>query len=169
MSQHRPVTGFYPGTFDPVTWGHLDIVRRSARFVGHLIIGVAQNTGKNPLLCLADRVACVQEAVSHISNESGIIIDVQPFSGLLIDAVRQAGASIIVRGLRGGTDFDYEWQMTDVNSRLAPDIETVFLLARHETQSISSRLVREIATCGGDISAFAPPEACSRVRAALGK
>ncbi|MGH7152355.1 MAG: pantetheine-phosphate adenylyltransferase [Acetobacteraceae bacterium] len=154
--RHRRV-GLYPGTFDPVTNGHLDVIGRAARLLDRLVVGVAVNTGKAPLFSLEERVELVQAEIAAISDRNGTIIDVLPFQGLLVDFARGVGAAMIVRGLRAVTDFDYEFQMAGMNYRMAPDVETVFLMASERHQFIASRLVQEVATLGGDISTFVPP------------
>jgi pantetheine-phosphate adenylyltransferase len=148
--------GLYPGTFDPVTNGHIDIISRSARLMDKLVIGVAINTGKGPLFSLEERVELVQAEVKEIASRNGTVIEVQPFQGLLIDFARKLGACMIVRGLRAVSDFDYEFQMAGMNTRLDPGIETVFLTASERHQFIASRLVKEIAFLGGEISSFVP-------------
>lgn len=167
MPEQRRRAGFYPGTFDPVTFGHLDIIERAARLVDRLVIGVAENPGKNPLLPLEERVAALEEEVPGLTDRTGTQIEVIPFSQLLVEAVRRHNATIIFRGLRLLVDFDYEAQMQGANRRLAPEIETVFLMASERTQCVSSRMVREIAAYGGDISDFAPEGACRRVLSRL--
>ncbi len=149
--------GVYPGTFDPVTNGHLDVIGRAARLLDKLVVGVAVNTGKGPLFSLEERVELVQAEMASIANKNGTLIEVRPFQGLLIDFAREQGASMIVRGLRAVSDFDYEFQMAAMNYRMAPDIETVFLMASERHHFIASRLVKEVATMGGDISSFVPP------------
>ena len=148
--------GVYPGTFDPVTNGHIDIIGRAARVVHHLVVGVAENIGKEPLFALAERVALVEAETGAIAGRTGTKIEVVPFRGLLIDFARASGASLVVRGLRAVSDFDYEFQMAGMNARLDPDIETLFLMASEHHQFISSRFVKEIARLGGDISSFVP-------------
>lgn len=150
----RPRIGLYPGTFDPVTNGHLDVIGRAARLLDKLVVGVAVNTGKGPLFTLEERVELVQAEIAHIS--AGADIEVVPFQGLLIQFARELGAGMIVRGLRAVSDFDYEFQMAGMNYRMAPDIETVFLMASERHQFIASRLVKEVAALGGDISTFVP-------------
>jgi pantetheine-phosphate adenylyltransferase len=149
-------TGLYPGTFDPVTNGHIDVIGRAARLVDRLVVGVAINAGKGPLFPLEERVALVQAETSRIAARTGCEVVVMPFTGLLVGFAREVGAQMIVRGLRAVTDFDYEFQMTGMNHRLDPGIETVFLMASETNQFISSRFVKEIATLGGDISSFVP-------------
>ena len=155
--------GLYPGTFDPVTNGHLDVIARarsSSRQVGG---GVAINTGKGPLFTLDERVELVRAEIAPIATHNGMVIDVVPFDTLLIDFARKLGASMIVRGLRAVSDFDNEFQMAGMNYRMAPDIETVFLMASERHQFIASRLVKEVAMLGGDISSFVPPLTLERV------
>ena len=147
----------YPGTFDPVTNGHLDIIGRAARLVDRLVVGVAVNTGKSPLFALDERVELVVAEMAGLAARTGTEIEVTGFECLLIDFARQHGAAMIVRGLRAVSDFDYEFQMAGMNSRLDSGVETVFLMASERHQFISSRFVKEIARLGGDISSFVPP------------
>ncbi|MBB2167911.1 pantetheine-phosphate adenylyltransferase [Gluconacetobacter aggeris] len=168
MPDSGPRTGFYPGTFDPVTTGHLDIVERAARLVDRLIIGVAENSGKQPLMPLDERITCAVEETRSIAERTGALIQVIGFSNLLVEEARRHGATVIVRGLRVVTDFDYEVQMFGMNHHLAPDIETVFLMATERSQYISSRLVKEVARLGGDITSFVPPFTRQRIMARLG-
>ena len=155
--------GVYPGTFDPVTNGHLDVIARAARLLDKLVVGVAINTGKGPLFSLEERVELVQAEISQIATQNGMVIEVLPFDRLLVDFARRVGASMIVRGLRAVSDYDYEVQMAGMNYRMAPDVETVFLMASERHQFIASRLVKEIAVLGGDISSFVPPLTLERV------
>jgi len=149
--------GVYPGTFDPLTNGHMDVIARAARLLDKLVVGVAVNSGKGPLFSLEERVELVQAEMASIANRNGTVIEVRPFQGLLIDFAREQRASMIVRGLRVVADFDFEFQMAGMNYRMAPDIETVFLMASERHQFIASRLVKEVAALGGDISSFVPP------------
>jgi pantetheine-phosphate adenylyltransferase len=149
-------TGIYPGTFDPVTNGHLDVIARAARLVDRLVVGVAINAGKGPLFPLDERVELVRAETDTIAAAVGSEIVVVPFTGLLVEFARQSSASMIIRGLRAVSDFDYEFQMAGMNHRLAPDVETVFLMASETNQFISSRFVKEVATLGGDVSSFVP-------------
>ncbi len=153
----------YPGTFDPITNGHLDIIARAARVVDRLVVAVALNAGKNPLFDVDERLALVSEEVGDLVLGQGTRIEVQAFDTLLVDFARASGATVIVRGLRAVSDFEYEFQMAGMNARLAPDIETLFLMASERCQFISSRFVKEIGRLGGDISSFVSP----RVMAAL--
>jgi len=155
--------GLYPGTFDPVTNGHLDVIARAARLLDKLVVGVAMNTGKGPMLSLEERVELVTAEIERIAMQNGMVIEVLTFDTLLIDFARKVGASMIVRGLRAVSDFDYEFQMAGMNYRMAPDIETVFLMASERHQFIASRLVKEVAMLGGDISSFVPPLTLKRV------
>jgi pantetheine-phosphate adenylyltransferase len=162
-------TGVYPGTFDPITNGHVDIISRAARLVDRLVIGVAKNIGKSPLFALEERVDLVQRECAAISARSGTAIDVVSFDTLLIDFVRNAGGGMIVRGLRAVSDFDYEFQMAGMNYRLDPTIETVFLMASEHHQFISSRFVKEIAQLGGDVSSFVPALTLERIHARIAR
>lgn len=149
--------GVYPGTFDPVTNGHLDIIRRAARLADHLVLGVAINRGKGPLFSLEERVAMVEHELPPIMEATGTTIEVKPFENLLMDFAREQGAKTIFRGLRAVSDFEYEFQMAGMNSRLAPEIETVFMMASDKCQFISSRFVKEIGKLDGDIKDFVTP------------
>jgi pantetheine-phosphate adenylyltransferase len=159
--------GFYAGTFDPVTTGHLDVIERAARLVDRLVIGVAENPAKHPLMPLAERVECVEHELPAIAERTGGELKVTPFNSLLVEAVRAHDATLIFRGLRVLTDFDYEIQMSGVNRRLDASIETVFLMASERTQFISSRLVKEIAGYGGAVSEFVTPYTQERLLARL--
>jgi pantetheine-phosphate adenylyltransferase len=152
--------GLYPGTFDPITNGHLDIVSRAVKVVDRLIVAVAVNAGKGPLFDLAERVAMVEAEVAEIR---GAVIEVRPFDNLLVEFARSCGARLIVRGLRAVSDFEYEFQMAGMNARLAPDTETLFLMASERCQFISSRFVKEIGRLGGDISQFVSPRVKARL------
>jgi len=152
----RERIGLYPGTFDPVTNGHLDVIGRAARILDRLVIGVAINIGKGPLFPLEERVELVKAETDAIAARTGSIIEVRPFEGLLIGFAQEVGAGVIIRGLRAVSDFDYEFQMAGMNRRLDHEIETVFLMASETNQFISSRFVKEIARLGGDVSSFVP-------------
>lgn len=150
--------GLYPGTFDPITLGHLDIIRRASILLDRLVIGVAINRDKGPLFTLEERVAMVEAECAVMSRQTGIEILVHPFENLLIDCARDVGAQVIVRGLRAVADFEYEYQMVGMNRQLDDGIETVFLMAEAQHQAIASKLVKEIARLGGDVSKFVTPK-----------
>lgn len=149
--------GLYPGTFDPITLGHIDIIQRAMALVDRLVIGVAINRDKAPLFGLEERVAMVQEECHEIAFRVGGEIVVHPFENLLIDCARDVGAGIIIRGLRAVADFEYEFQMVGMNRALDASIETVFLMADARRQAIASKLVKEICRLGGDVSKFVTP------------
>jgi len=157
-------TGLYPGTFDPITNGHTDIIERAVKLVDHLVIGVAINEGKGPLFSLDERVAMVRHETAEIAKNAGVEITVQPFDTLLMHFAEEIGATIIIRGLRAVSDFEYEFQMVGMNQQLNRDIEMVFLMAGAEHQSIASRLVKEIASLGGDISQFTSAHVAKKLR-----
>lgn len=146
--------GLYPGTFDPITLGHIDIIQRAMALVDRLVIGVAINRDKGPLFNLEERVAMVEAECAAIQAKTGGEIVVHPFENLLIDCARDVGAGIIVRGLRAVADFEYEFQMVGMNRALDSSIETVFMMADARRQAIASKLVKEIARLGGDVSKF---------------
>ncbi|MBE7217456.1 MAG: pantetheine-phosphate adenylyltransferase [Caulobacteraceae bacterium] len=159
--------GLYPGTFDPFTNGHLDIVGRAVKLVDRLVIGVAENAGKGPMFSTAERVAMVMAETQGLAD--GAVIEARPFSSLLMHFAEEVGAGVIVRGLRAVADFEYEFQMTAMNQQLNRDIETVFLMADPRHQAVASRLVKEIATLGGDISGFVTPRVAEALRAKVGR
>ena len=150
-------TGLYPGTFDPITLGHLDIIQRAMALVDRLVIGVAINRDKGPLFTLEERVAMVERECEAVIARTGGEIVVYPFENLLIDCARDVGASVIIRGLRAVADFEYEFQMVGMNRALDSSIETGFLMADARRQAIASKLVKEIARLGGDVSKFVKP------------
>jgi pantetheine-phosphate adenylyltransferase len=155
--------GLYPGTFDPITLGHIDIIQRAMVLVDRLVIGVAINRDKGPLFDLDERVAMVQAECDQIAARTGGEILVHPFENLLIDCARDVGATVIIRGLRAVADFEYEFQMVGMNRALDASVETVFLMADARRQAIASKLVKEIARLGGDISKFVTPPVCEAV------
>jgi pantetheine-phosphate adenylyltransferase len=155
--------GLYPGTFDPITNGHLDIIHRAAKLVDHLVIGVAINEGKGPLFSLEERVEMVQHEADRLRGHA--TVEVRPFKSLLMDFAVEVGAEIIIRGLRAVSDFEYEFAMVGMNRRLNDDIEIVFLMAEPVNQAIASKLVKEIAVLGGDISSFTSPYIAERLMA----
>lgn len=161
----RPRTGVYPGTFDPVTNGHLDIIGRATHVLDRLVIGVAANPGKDPLFSLDERVGMLSEQVALLKNGDNVNIEVRPFANLLMHFVMEVGATVILRGLRAVSDFEYEFQMAAMNARLNDRVETVFLMASENHQFIASRFVKEIGRLGGDISSFVPSDVAERVHA----
>jgi len=160
----RERIAIYPGTFDPITNGHYDIVRRAARLVDRLVIGVSTNIGKGPLFSVEERVAMVRTEVEALDlpQDNGQV-EVRAFDTLLMHFAQQVGASMILRGLRAVSDFEYEFQMAGMNARLNPGIETVFLMASDRHQFISSRFVKEIGKLGGDINPFVSPRVAAKV------
>jgi pantetheine-phosphate adenylyltransferase len=161
--------GLYPGTFDPITKGHIDIIRRACTLVDRLVIGVAINRDKGPLFSLEERVALIEAECEATARTSGVEIVVHPFENLLIHCAREVNASVIVRGLRAVSDFEYEFQMVGMNRALDDTVETVFLMADAKNQAIASRLVKEIARLGGDVSKFVPPAVNQALLAKYGR
>ncbi len=150
-------TALYPGTFDPVTFGHIDVFRRAAALVDRLVVGIAVNSDKGPLFSFEERAEMVSEAACLVNKEVDIDVRARPFQNLLVDCAEEVGASIIIRGLRAVSDFEFEYQMVGMNRALNSEIETVFLMADARCQAISSKLVKEIARLGGDVDKFVPP------------
>ena len=161
MTQSR--IGIYPGTFDPITNGHADIIRRAIRVVDRLVVGVARNDGKGPLFATDERVEIVRDEVAHLENGDAERIEVRAFDSLLVNFAQSVGATVVIRGLRAVSDFEYEFQMAGMNARLNPEIETVFLMASDRFQFISSRFVKEIGALGGDVSHFVSPRVAVRL------
>ncbi|HJT13607.1 MAG TPA: pantetheine-phosphate adenylyltransferase [Dongiaceae bacterium] len=157
--------GIYPGTFDPVTNGHVDIIRRAARLVDKLIVAVSVNAGKGPAFSVEERAELLKGDIADARNGLSSSIEVVTFDGLLMHFAEKMKAKVIVRGLRAVSDFDYEFQMTGMNARLNPDIETVFLMASERSQFISSRFVKEIHKLGGDVSQFVSPRVIEALKA----
>ena len=151
--------GVYPGTFDPITLGHMDIIRRGAKLVDRLVIGVTTNPSKSPMFTIEERMAIVRREVEGVPGA----IDVVAFDSLLMDFAEREGARVIVRGLRAVADFEYEYQMAGMNQQINPRVETVFLMADVALQPIASRLVKEIALFGGPIGKFVTPAVCEEV------
>jgi pantetheine-phosphate adenylyltransferase len=155
--------GIYPGTFDPITFGHMDIIRRGLRVVDKLVIGVALDSAKEPLFDVKTRAAMVKKDIESLGVEA-TRISVKPFSGLLVNFAREEGATLLIRGLRAVSDFEYEFQMASVNNKIAPEIETVFLTASDATHFISSRFVKQIARLGGDVSKFVSADVVEMIK-----
>ena len=160
--------GYYPGSFDPVTNGHVDVISRACSLVDKLVLGVAINRDKGPLFSLEERVAMIEAECALLSEQTGTEIVAHPFENLLIDCARDVGASIIVRGLRAVADFEYEFQMVGMNRALDDSIETVFLMAEARHQAIASKLVKEIARLNGDVSKFVTPRVNVALKERLG-
>ncbi|WP_138380010.1 pantetheine-phosphate adenylyltransferase [Luteithermobacter gelatinilyticus] len=169
MTQKKERIGLYPGTFDPITLGHIDIIKRGAKLVDRLVLGISTNPSKQPLFDLDERVEMVREETAFIEKNEGVAIEVRPFDTLLMSFAEEIGAGIIIRGLRAVSDFEYEFQMTAMNYKLNPNVETVFLMADPSYQAIASRLVKEIAIFDGEIKAFVSPSVRQKVLAKLGK
>jgi len=162
-------TGVYPGTFDPITSGHMEVMRRSLRLVDKLVIGCAINIGKGPLFSLEERMEIIREDIADFPSADRERVVVVPFEGLLIHFTREVGASLIIRGLRAVSDFEYEIQMANMNARMDPDIETIFLMASDRHQFIASSLVKDIARLGGDTSQFVSKRVFQRLKVKFAK
>lgn len=156
--------GVYPGSFDPVTYGHLDVIRRSARLVDELIVGVLNNKAKSPLFSVEERVKMLEEVTKDLAN-----VRIIPFGGLLVDFARRMDAGMIIRGLRAITDFEYELQMSQMNHKMEAGVETVFLTTSLEYSYLSSSTVKEVAAFGGDISQFVPDVVADRITEKMNK
>lgn len=152
----------YPGTFDPITFGHLDIIKRASEIVDHLVIAVAKDTSKNPLFTVSERVELVKEEIINLKSDAKI--SVEPFEGLLVDFAAKKDAKLIIRGLRAVSDFEYEFQMFGMNSKLNPNIQTIFLPASENNHFIASKFVKEVARLGGDISKFVSPHVVKKLK-----
>ena len=161
--------GFTSGSFDPVTNGHLDVIRRAARMVDTLVIGIGVHPGKTPLFSPEERIEILKAETAGIAKETGCRIEVVTFDNLTVDAAKRAGATAIFRGLRDGTDFDYEMQMAGTNGAMAPDIDTVFLPASPAVRHITGTLVRQIAMMGGNVSQFVSPGVAKRLKSKVAK
>jgi pantetheine-phosphate adenylyltransferase len=153
------LTAVYPGSFDPLTNGHLDVIARASRLVGHLIVAVLNNTQKQPLFSVTERTDMLRESTSNISN-----VEIDSFSGLLVDYAARRSAGAIIRGIRAISDYEIELQMALINRRLRPETETIFLMASEEYSFVSSRMVKEIITLKGDVSSFVPPAVAARLK-----
>ncbi|WP_178862236.1 pantetheine-phosphate adenylyltransferase [Thiomicrorhabdus cannonii] len=153
------ITAIYPGTFDPITCGHFDLIERAARFYDRLVIAVADNRNKKSLFTLEERVALAKEVTAQMPN-----VEVLGFSGLLVDFVREINGNVLLRGLRAVSDFEYEFQLASMNRKLAPEVETMFMTPAEQYAFISSSLVREISALGGDVSEFVHPRVAEALR-----
>jgi len=158
-----PRIALYAGSFDPVTNGHLDVVRHAARLVDRLVIAIGVHPGKAPLFSAEERLAMLEETCAPLAREANCQLACTTFSGLVVEAARQAGATVLIRGLRDGTDFDYEMQMVGMNEAMAPGIQSVFLPASPIVRPITATLVRQIAGMGGDVSSFVPAAVVARL------
>ncbi len=153
----KRLNGFYPGSFDPVTNGHLDVIERACRLVDTLYVGVGSQVGKSPLLSNADRISLLQQTIEPIAARRETVVNVIEFEGLMVHKARDLDAKLIIRGLRDTTDYNYEMQMVGMNAQMAPDLQTVFVPSSPHVRHISASLVRQIAAMGGDVTAFVPP------------
>ena len=164
-----PRTAFYAGSFDPVTNGHVDVIRAACRLADRLVIAIGTHPGKQPLFSVQDRLDMLREICAPIGKKEKVEIETATFDKLVVSAAKKAGATILIRGLRDGSDFDYEMQMAGMNGEMAPKIQTVFLPASPATRPITATLVRQIAGMGGDVSAFVPAAVEKRLRARFAK
>ncbi len=158
----KSLVAVYPGTFDPITLGHLDIIRRATRVADRLVVAVATNPGKSPMFGIDERVEMTRADAGALETD-GAVIEVRAFGNLLVHFAEEVGARLIIRGLRAVSDFEYEFQMACMNARLNPDVETVFLTASERQQFISSQLVKEIARLGGDVGSFVSTRVAARI------
>ena len=165
-----PRISIYPGTFDPLTFGHIDIIERAARLGNQLIVAVAENSGKQPLFSVEERTQIVADEVQRINNTNNLPypVLVKNFSGLLTDFADSQGAHVVIRGLRAVADFEYEFQMASINKRLHGELETVFLMAAEQQHFVASRFVKEVARFGGDVSSFVPENVARKLARKLG-
>jgi len=163
-----PRTALYAGSFDPVTNGHLDVVRHAVRLSDRLVLAIGVHHGKAPLFSADERLDLLKATCTPLARKAGCKLSLITFSGLVVDAARKTGADVLIRGLRDGTDLDYEMQMAGMNEAMAPDIQTVFLPASPMVRPITATLVRQIAAMGGDVSSFVPPQVTARLKKKFG-
>ena len=163
-----PRTALYPGTFDPLTNGHVDMLRAAFRLADHLVVAIGVHPAKAPMLPVPDRLELIETVAKPMAREAGVEVVVRTFDNLVVDFAREAGATILIRGLRDGTDLDYEMQMAGTNSTMAPWLQTVFLPASPEARHITATLVRQIVSMGGDITPFVPAPVAQRLKLYLG-
>lgn len=164
-----PRTALYAGSFDPVTNGHIDVIRSAAGLCDRLVVAVGVHPGKTPVFSPAERIAMLEQVCGPVARKTGCKISFVTFAGLVVMAARNAGASLLIRGLRDATDFDYEMQMAGMNADMAPKIQTVFLPAAKAVRPITGTLVRQIAAMGGDVSAFVPASVAARLKRKFAK
>jgi pantetheine-phosphate adenylyltransferase len=162
-------TALYPGTFDPLTNGHLDMLEGALRLCERLVVAIGVHPGKEPLLSVDDRLQLIEAVMGPLGKEGGVTVEACTFDNLVVDFAREVGATILIRGLRDGTDLDYEMQMAGMNATMAPWLQTIFLPASPEARHITATLVRQIAQMGGDIEPFVPPVVAERLRVRLAR
>jgi pantetheine-phosphate adenylyltransferase len=160
-----PRTALFPGSFDPVTNGHLDLVRQASRLADKLVVAIGTHPGKAPMFSVEERLAMLQETCGPLARAAGCELTCTTFDGLVVTAAQRAGATMLIRGLRSGTDLDYEMEMAGMNGAMAPDVQTVFLPASPSVRPITATLVRQIASMGGDVSPFVPASVAARLQA----
>jgi pantetheine-phosphate adenylyltransferase len=160
-----PRTALFPGSFDPVTNGHLDVVRQAARLADRLLLAIGTHPGKAPLFSVEERLAMLQETCAPVAGAAGCELKCITFADLVVTAAKREGASLLIRGLRSGADFEYEMEMAGMNATMAPDVQTVFIPAAAAVRPITATLVRQIASMGGDVSAFVPPSVAAKLKA----
>jgi len=160
-----PRTALFPGSFDPVTNGHLDVVRQAARLADRLLLAIGTHPGKTPLFSVEERLAMLQETCTPVARAAGCELKCITFADLVVTAAKREGASLLIRGLRSSADFEYEMEMAGMNATMAPDVQTVFLPAAASVRPITATLVRQIASMGGDVSAFVPPLVAAKLKA----
>jgi pantetheine-phosphate adenylyltransferase len=164
-----PRIGLFAGSFDPITLGHLDVVRNAVRLVDRLVVAIGLHPGKSPLFSAGERQSMLEEICAPVARAAGSDFHCMTFSGLVVAAAREAGATVLIRGVRDATDFDYEMQMAGMNGAMAPELQTVFLPAAPAVRPITATLVRQIASMGGDVSSFVPAQVALRLKQKFAK